>query len=72
MRTMTAAQVVRGGRIDGRTERHLLQLGKTLRLTGRGMTRLLRVARVVADVEESDEITVDHLTEAAGYRAREA
>ena len=71
VRSMTAAQVVRSGRIDGPTERHLLRLGKGLRLTGRGMTRLLRVARVVADVEDSDAITVDHLTEAAGYRARE-
>lgn len=71
VRAMTAAQIVRGGRMDGGTERHLLQLGKALRLTGRSMTRLLRVARVIADVEVSDAITVDHLTEAAGYRARE-
>lgn len=71
VRSMTAADVVRSGSIDGATERHLLRLGRSLRLTGRGMTRLLRVARVIADVEESDAITVDHLTEAAGYRARE-
>ncbi len=37
-------------------------------LSGRGITRLLRVARSIADLEESDRVTVGHIDEASGFR----
>ena len=37
-------------------------------LTGRGCTRILKVARTIADLEGTPDISCDHLAEAVGYR----
>ena len=37
-------------------------------LTGRGATRIRRVARTLADLDDSAGITADHLESAAGMR----
>jgi magnesium chelatase family protein len=41
---------------------------RTLGLTVRGHDRLLRVARTIADMDESTEITAAHISEALRYR----
>ena len=52
--------------------RHALEnLARARHLSGRGVTRLLRVARTIADIEISGTVTSEHLSEAVGYRARE-
>lgn len=38
------------------------------RLSGRGLTRLLRVARTIADLDAVSSVTGEHLAEALGYR----
>ena len=38
------------------------------RLSGRGITRLLRVARSIADLEASDRVCVEHVDEASAFR----
>jgi len=38
------------------------------RFSGRGQDRVLRLARTIADLANSDEVTRDHLDEAIGYR----
>jgi magnesium chelatase family protein len=38
-------------------------------LSGRGLTRVLRVARTIADLEACSRVDSEHLTEAIGYRA---
>ncbi|MPZ92233.1 MAG: YifB family Mg chelatase-like AAA ATPase [Actinobacteria bacterium] len=48
-----------------------LELGSVidgLALTGRGVDRLLRVSRTVADLHGSTEVTAEHLGKALGYR----
>ena len=51
-------------------ERELERLcQRRVTLTGRGMDRIIKVARTIADLEESDEISVDCIREAACYRA---
>ena len=42
---------------------------ETLALTGRGFDRALKVARTVADLEASEQVTSLHLAEALSYRA---
>ncbi len=41
-----------------------------LRLSARGITRLLRVALTIADLSEKDEIDISSITEALSYRKR--
>jgi magnesium chelatase family protein len=44
---------------------------RQLHLSGRAVTRMLRVARTIADMARSMVITEDHIAEALGYRAWE-
>ncbi len=51
-------------------ERELERLcQRRVTLTGRGMDRILKVARTIADLEEADDIGVDCIRDAACYRA---
>ena len=43
-----------------------------LQLTGRSYHRILKVARTIADLSESDEINILHLSEALSYRDRKS
>ena len=45
---------------------------ETMRLSGRGLHRTLRVARTIADLQNSEAIGMTHLREALGYRASES
>ena len=44
------------------------QAFSVMNLTARGYSRILKTARTIADLEESDPIKVKHLQEALGYR----
>ncbi|MDR3322380.1 MAG: YifB family Mg chelatase-like AAA ATPase [Synergistaceae bacterium] len=50
----------------------LAQTMKGLRLSGRGFSRVLRVARTIADLEGVGSISVHHVAEALSYREGEA
>jgi magnesium chelatase family protein len=67
-------------RVAGRALREACQLTQAVRartvalseaeqLSGRGTDRLLRVARTIADLAESGPVEVDHVEEAARWRA---
>jgi magnesium chelatase family protein len=45
---------------------------KGLRLSGRGFSRVLRVARTVADLDGAEKISIPHVAEALSYREGEA
>lgn len=44
------------------------QLYQTLHLSARAFHRILKVARTIADLEDAEEIQVEHLLEASYYR----
>jgi magnesium chelatase family protein len=50
----------------------LAQTLKGLRLSGRGFSRVLRVARTIADLEGAEKIAVPHVAESLSYRKGEA
>ncbi|MCB1660307.1 MAG: ATP-binding protein, partial [Pseudomonadales bacterium] len=53
----------------GEKEGRLLdQAMQRLRLSARAYHRILRVARTIADLAQSEQVLVPHITEAIGYR----
>lgn len=50
----------------------LTEAVRTLRLSGRGFSRVLRVGRTIADLEGSEKLGVHHLAESLSYREGEA
>jgi magnesium chelatase family protein len=57
--------------LDRHARRTLEQCARSAHLSGRAVTRLLRVARTIANLSGSDLIVEDHVAEALGYRAWE-
>jgi magnesium chelatase family protein len=58
-------------RLDTRGSAYLTDAARTYRLSGRGITRLLRVARTIADLEASSRVELAHLMESVAYRTTE-
>jgi magnesium chelatase family protein len=56
-------------RIDARGRRLLEAASDRLALSARAYTRILRVARTIADLAGADQITTSHLAEAIQYRS---
>lgn len=57
--------------IDSKTENLLRAAVNSGKLSARGYHRVLKVARTIADLENSEKILYDHLFEALSYRQRE-
>jgi magnesium chelatase family protein len=57
--------------LDTPGRRYLTQAARRYHLSGRGVTRVLRVARTVADLAADPVVTEGHLLEAVGYRSWE-
>jgi len=56
-------------RTDAAGQELLKQVTERLGLSARTYTRLLKVARTIADLDDSSEIAVNHLAEAIQYRS---
>lgn len=67
---MSSKQTEEFVNMDNNAEDFLKMLDKT-RLSPRGYYRLLKTARTIADLEEKEKVTKEHLAEAFSYRLKE-
>ena len=55
----------------GLSARHALEtVARNQLLSGRGVTRLLRVARTIADLDGCERVSAEHVAESIGFRAK--
>jgi len=67
---MTSREAEKFAGLNAKAEQFLETLNSA-RLSPRGYYRLLKVARTIADLEEKEWVTAEHLAEAFSYRLRE-
>ena len=67
-RELSGAALLRACRLDARTKGVVEQVARAHRLSGRGVTRLLRVAWTIADRACAVRVDDEHVLEAACYR----
>ncbi len=65
---LTAPELLQHGRLDGAGARVLEIAVERLHLSARAIHRALRVARTIADLEESERVLSSHLSEALSFR----
>lgn len=66
---LSGAELLTACVLSERTKASLGSAARHHHLSGRGVTRLLRVARTIADLEAARGVEGEHLAEALGYRA---
>jgi magnesium chelatase family protein len=62
--------LLRACSLDRQARASLELFARSQHLSGRAVTRLLRVARTIADLDEYEAVAEDHIAEAIGYRAK--
>ncbi len=68
---LSGPSLVESAAVSSSAIKALLDLEDRRALSGRALTRLIRVARSIADLELSEEILCDHIDEAFGLRGSE-
>lgn len=68
---MTNTHIKKYCALDPASERFLLYATEKLELSTRAYFRILKVARTIADMSQSEHIKQEHIAEALGYRRRE-
>ena len=66
---MTSAQINKYCHLDEECDKLLRMAYEKLNLSARASTRILKVARTIADIEGSENIGVNHISEAIQYRS---
>lgn len=65
---MTSKMINEYCKLDSETENLMRMAFEKYHISARGYTRILKVARTIADLEKSENIKINHLTEALAYR----
>jgi len=68
---MQIPQIKKYCQIDSKSQNILNRFVDSGKLSARGYHRVLKVARTIADLDNSEKISYNHLTEALMYRVRE-
>lgn len=68
---LSGAPLLSACRLSQSSLRLVERAARSYRLSGRGMARVLRTARTIADLEHSERVTEDHLFEALSYRVED-
>ncbi len=68
---LAGAPLLSACRLTPTTARLFSETARSHHLSGRAVTRILRVARTLADMDKSSEVLGGHLAEAVGYRGWE-
>jgi magnesium chelatase family protein len=68
-RDLSGTRLLRACSLDAATKRHIEAAARLHHLSGRGVTRLLRVSLAIADLAGDARVAEDHVLEASGYRA---
>lgn len=61
-------EVIEACRLDGELMRLVEKMARRHHLSGRGVIRVLRVARTIADLDRSDAVKSEHLYESCMHR----
>ena len=68
--TQSLGYLINQAQLKEQQIRYLEQISKQTHMTGRGIARILRISRVLADLEETLAVNERHLAEAVIYRVR--
>ncbi|MCL4408342.1 MAG: hypothetical protein M1521_06880 [Thermotogae bacterium] len=68
---MSASEVSKFCKLGEKEEDFFKNASKKLGLTARVMEKMLKVSRTIADLAESENISLSHIAEALQYRKRE-
>ncbi|HET6498824.1 MAG TPA: ATP-binding protein, partial [Coriobacteriia bacterium] len=66
--SLAGAALLDASRLDARGAQVLTDVCRAHHLSARGVTRLLRVARTVADLECAHRVRIEHIMEALAFR----
>ncbi|MDZ7744339.1 MAG: YifB family Mg chelatase-like AAA ATPase [Candidatus Saccharibacteria bacterium] len=66
--TLTNQEIKRHAQLDTTAEKLLNDAAKRLDISPRSYMRLIKVARTIADLDDSNNVTVPHISEALQYR----
>ena len=58
-------------RMDDKVSSYTESIARTHTMSGRGIMKVLKVARTIADIEQSDHVRAEHVTEAAMFRIQD-
>lgn len=65
---MTSKMINEYCKLDEESENLMRVAFEKYKISARGYTRILKVARTIADLDESQDIKINHITEALAYR----
>jgi magnesium chelatase family protein len=68
---MSTKEINKFCKLDEKSDTILKQAVTNLNLSARAYFRILKLARTIADLEQKEDIEVNHILEALSYRKKE-